>query len=53
MLRSKTAKAAACARRDGQGPFTIEYSLIASGIACGILAAIGVIGNTLGSGLFY
>jgi hypothetical protein len=27
--------------------------LIASGIACGILAAIGVIGNTLGSGLFY
>jgi Flp pilus assembly pilin Flp len=52
MLRSKTAKTAACARADGQGPFTIEYSLIASGIACGILAAIGVIGNTLGSGLF-
>ena len=49
MLRSKTANAAACARRDGQGPFTIEYSLIASGIAFGILTAIGVIGNTLSS----
>jgi hypothetical protein len=48
MLRSKTANAAACARGEGQGPFTIEYSLIASGIAFGILAAIGVIGNTLG-----
>jgi Flp pilus assembly pilin Flp len=49
MHRSKTANAAACARRDGQGPFTIEYSLIASGIAFGILTAIGVIGNTLSS----
>ena len=50
MLRSKTAKTAVCVRSEGQGPFTIEYSLIVSGITIAIVTAAGVISSTLSHG---